>query len=441
MNRTRRIVGAAGLCVALVAIASTVRAAGETVSVVDSSDRVGFSNSLVLDADGLPIISYYDDANRDLKIVHCNDVACAGGDESIRTVESDGDVGLGSSLALDVNGYPVVSYTSETTVAGLTNGDLKVLHCNDAACAGGDDTIRTVDADGDVQIGSSLKLDASGFPVIVYYDHTTDDPKIVHCNDPLCDGGDEEFATFDVDLRGGASPPSLALDADGFPVIGFWNHLADLTVVHCNDPACGGDDDPMSVAASVLVAGAMTMVLDAAGLPVIAFGSGFVSGNMMLARCNDSACAGGDETVRSVATGRPDYVAAALDAAGNPVVSYFGDFTGNATALTVAHCNDPQCDGGNESIHAIESPGGYGSNSMRLDAAGFPVVSFYDFTNGDLLLARCADPACSSDVAEAPSNTLPSTGSSNAELSISAICLVVTGAGLMFASGVRRRCR
>ncbi len=77
---------------------------------------------------------------------------------------------------------------------------------------------------------------------------------------------------------------------------------------------------------------------------------------------------------------------------------------------------------------------------MRLDAVGVPVVSFYDFTNADLVLARCGDPACSPDTAEVPSNTLPSTGSSNAELSISAMCLVVTGAGLMFASGVRRRC-
>ena len=82
-----------------------------------------------LDANGFPVVSYIDNENGDFRIIHCNDVNCAGGDESISAV----GVGEPSSMSLDANGYPVVSYDT-------SNGDVKILHCNDVNCAGGDES-------------------------------------------------------------------------------------------------------------------------------------------------------------------------------------------------------------------------------------------------------------------------------------------------------------
>ncbi len=99
-----------------------------------------------------------------------------------------------NSITLDSSGNPVVVY------AEFLDGELKVLHCNDPNCAGGDDSITVPDiltpfsrfAD------ISLMLDSSGNPVVSYYDPVNGNLKLMHCNDPNCVGGDESITAPDT---------------------------------------------------------------------------------------------------------------------------------------------------------------------------------------------------------------------------------------------------
>ena len=153
-----------------------------TAAAPDAVDSSGQYNSIVLDGAGNPVVSHYDRPKvGDLVVTHCNDPACAPGGDVTNTVDSTGDVGQYTSLVLDGSGFPVISYYD------VTNSSLKFAHCNDANCAGGNETINTVDnTANDTGQYTSLALEASGFPVISYYDGTDGNLKVAHCNDANC---------------------------------------------------------------------------------------------------------------------------------------------------------------------------------------------------------------------------------------------------------------
>jgi FlgD Ig-like domain len=85
-----------------------------TIEAVDSTEYVGRYSSLVLDAQGNPCISYFDLTNADLKYA-----SKRGGTWTTQTVDATGSVGTYSSLALNPQGDPRISYYDGD------NGDLK----------------------------------------------------------------------------------------------------------------------------------------------------------------------------------------------------------------------------------------------------------------------------------------------------------------------------
>ncbi len=383
-------------------------AAGDSNDVVTIPDRaegspqagwrfVGEYTSLVLDAEGNPVVSYraHGHDGPELRILHCNDPNCAGRDDSI-TRPDRADAGAETSLALDADGHPVVSYLDERA------GRLTVMHCNDPDCAGGDESIaRPVLGKGD---DTALALDPEGNPVVAYGSHRRG-VVVLHCNDPGCTGGDESISRPG---RGGlAYSVDLAMDADGHPVVSY--HLSQgplsadpLKILRCDDPDCSGGGETTGTPATTDVGWDTSLVLDAADRPVVTFYS-TVERGLGLIHCNDRACLrgpGGPEIVRvpDPERGVGMYSSLALDADGNPVISYHNPPRFDRD-LKVAHCNDPDCDpavGGPGSITSPDRHGYTGSfTSLALDAEGNPVVAYHNYEKGFLKLLHCDDPDCS----------------------------------------------
>ncbi len=144
---------------------------------------MGQYSSLALDQAGNPVISYYDATNGDLRVAVCNDANCAGGNESLTTVATgEGDIGQYSSLALDVfDDTPVIAYYN------FDEGDLEVVRCNNLACTGPavEQPWSTAIA-GDVGTNLSMVLDIAGNPVMSYYDGNNMSLNVARCDDPDC---------------------------------------------------------------------------------------------------------------------------------------------------------------------------------------------------------------------------------------------------------------
>jgi hypothetical protein len=148
-------------------------ATGWTVETVDDSTGGPRYSSLALDDDGYPHISYYDSSADDLRYAHQDSDGW-----HLDTVDDWGDVGRRSSLVLDEAGHPHISYYDGGYFAPPVieyRLDLKYARWDGAAWQ-----IETVDSDGDVGDYSSLALDSAGRPHIGYHDTSHQDLKCAY---------------------------------------------------------------------------------------------------------------------------------------------------------------------------------------------------------------------------------------------------------------------
>jgi len=120
---------------------------------VDSAGNIGMFTSLEIDSDNNPHVSYYDCSARNLKYAYYD-----GSKWSNETVDSSGDVGTaGTSLALNSTGGPHIVYFDEP------NDDLKYARYD-----GNQWHIETVDTDTVSGMYSSIAMDSNDRPHISY---------------------------------------------------------------------------------------------------------------------------------------------------------------------------------------------------------------------------------------------------------------------------------
>ena len=172
-----------------------VHCVADSISFVDTAGKVGVTADMCLGSDDLPLMAYYDFTNHRLKVAHCNDQLCT--DSTTALVGgSTGDLGFRPAIALNpLTGYGLITFYDNAY------RDLEVATCSNIACTSVQ--VFTLDSNGDKGLFSSVAFDpVGGKALIAYMDTTNSDLKTGYCEDSICSGIGGDGPGYIVDSAG-----------------------------------------------------------------------------------------------------------------------------------------------------------------------------------------------------------------------------------------------
>ncbi len=98
------------------------------------------------------------------------------------------------------------------------------------------------------------------------------------------------------------------------------------------------------------------------------------------------------------------YTSITIGTDGFPIISYYDVTNGD---LKVVHCTNASCSTSDTPV-ALDSTGDVGYyTSITIGTDGFPIISYYDYTNFVLKVVHCTNASCSTKYKPV---TLDSTG-------------------------------
>ena len=202
------------------------------------------SMDAAIGSDGFPVIAaWLQDGSTGLGlwVIKCSDPIC---EEETTQTQIDPNRPLSGrvmDLMIGASGFPQIAFQDRESAG--SNGEVALLSCNDLACAGQDETLSVLDVlGGSVGRIIDMKINASGHPVIAYAGNFSD-LRVIACNDPLCIG-DDDAPNVITTLNPINQAVAMDLDSQGHPAIAAYAFsVDDLEIIFCNDPACAGDDE------------------------------------------------------------------------------------------------------------------------------------------------------------------------------------------------------
>jgi hypothetical protein len=320
----------------------------------------------------LPVVSFY---NGDLNVVACGNASCSG---SRRTSVPVNGTGAGQ--------YPSSASSVDRTMIShhdVTNGDLRFMSCAPSVIPCGGFSFNTLDSFGIVGTFSSIAIGADGFAVISYHDQTNGALKVAKCGNITCTSGNV-FTTIDNTGTAGLDT-SIAIPADGLPVISYRDTSFNLKVAKCIAANCVGGASINIITTSVRGA---TLALGADGLPIITFGTSPATGLKVL-KCGNAACSAGNTLTIADSSASAYGTAIAVGSDGLPVVFYAGDVSGNL--LKLLKCGNVACNSGNTSS-VIDRSASFVGLSVVVPADGLPLLVY--IANSEVVAAKCTTAAC-----------------------------------------------
>ncbi|MEW6557720.1 MAG: hypothetical protein AB1349_10250 [Elusimicrobiota bacterium] len=347
------------------------------ISVVDSEGRLGGHTSIAIDSNDYPHISYsgggIESGGRGGLIFAKWTGTCW----AIESIDSPDTHVAYTSVALDSNGYPNISY-----YGGLL---MQTKYTKYAKWDGTKWIIKIIDTEG---THTSLVLDNNGNPCVSY----------CHANwlkYARWTGTTWDIQNVDVVIPGGVLFSSLVLDSSARPHISYY----DFNAGNLKYARWTGSSWSIEIVDSIGDVGwALSLALDSAGYPHISY---LDMTNLDLKYARWTGSNWNVQTVDSEGI-VGDYTAIFIDTDDNPHISYWGNDT-----LKYA-----KWDGAIWSIQTVDSsPKVCHYTDIVLDSYNNPHISYQDQTNYDIKYARWVTPVPINQPPSPPGLVSPSDGS------------------------------
>jgi hypothetical protein len=306
------------------------------ITSIDQSQDTGFYPSIVIGADGLPIIAYSDNG-KNLKLAKCGEIDCSSGN-IVTDIDSVSNLWAGS-LTIGPSGCPVIAYSADFANARKL---LFIRECENANCsasaetvvvdssnviepsiaigadgqaiiaffdefeedlrifwsggAGGQGSTITIEAEGRVGSNNSITIGYDGLPIISYYDQLNDSLKVAKCGNFGCSQNNTITTVFEGVVGGGSSITSITLGLDGYPVISFVDRDGNLLIARCGNHSCTQENDGTTFvvvdSSTSVMADSTSIAIGSDGLPIVAYTDGpdLSTERLMVAKCGSELC-------------------------------------------------------------------------------------------------------------------------------------------------------
>ena len=363
----------------------------DALTAVDTAtNNLGNFSSIAIGVDGLPVVSHHNGTAGTVRVTHCGNAACSAGNVSTTVDDPASFVGQNTSIAVGVDGLPVMSYRD------VNGGTLRVTHCGNASCTAGNVSIAADDPVNIVGQFTAIAIGADGLPVISHQDVTAGALRVTHCGNASCTAGNVS-TTVDDPANIVGQFTAIAIGADGLPVISHQDATtATLRVTHCGNALCTAGNVSTTVDPVAGVGASSAIAIGADGLAVIShFDDG--GSRLRVTHCGNAACTAGTVSTTADAPGYPvgatPGIAIGVD--GLPVISHQATTPGAFGALRVTHCGNAACSAGNVSTTVDDPVNSVGRHSsIAIGADGLPVISYQDITAGALRVLKCGTRTC-----------------------------------------------
>lgn len=339
-----------------------------------TTSNIGNGVSATVGIDGMPVISYVDVTNRDLRVAHCDNVECTSA--TITTVSDDAR--LYTTIIIGTDGYPVIAYDR------MSSNGLMLLKCGNSLCSSGN-TETLIEAV--TPSIPSMTIGTDGFPIIAYVSSSLSDLKVAKCGNAACSSGNT-LTTIDSDSVS-TYPVSIAMAPDGFPVISYYfNTDTELKVAKCTAADCSTSGIQI-LDTTNNVGRYSSIAIGEDGLPFVAYFDE-TDANLKVAKCGNVNCTNAAAIITTIdstgTVGRGPSVTLAPD--GLPLVAYTDETNGYIKMLK---CGNTGCSSNNVLTSAVNLNNTSFSFvhmvSLTLGRNNLPFIAYYDQAGLDLRVA------------------------------------------------------